>query len=566
MSFQNPVFIPGPTNMPEVLRRACDMPTLDHRSSLFKDILHPALDGVRRVVKSADASVFVFPSTGTGGWETAITNTLNPGDTVLAARNGMFSHKWIDMCQRHGLTVEIVETPWGGRHPRAEPVSEEILTAGPPATDQKGPVPRHPYEGTRHRACVRQSPPVAPRGWDCPRSHPAHCFFVAMVFSLRSGSIALRIRRLGKGRRFGRSPASQKGLSLLGPRGSGIAVLSGARPHLGAAENRRRAPHLFREHPRTWARGFMPPNALPLHGRPWGPAERVSRKGGRPMLLSRKASDNGSSPATPHRHRRCAAAVPMPGGLELWRPFPAPSFYSDTVSRGSRPTPRKAFGTASKDRSASPGTPLRRSPSGAGLGEVGGKSFRHRGHLSGNAGPDCLAALGGIRPAEDGPIGDLGPFGDITLGFGAVRRRATGLTAAPRPPSRWPPNKGEKRMKDAVTTQIPDFDDVIAAHERIRPYIHRTPVLTSQFMNELTGAELFFKCENFQKAGAFKVRGACNAVFGLTDEQAAKGVATHSSGNHALSLSLFRGKAAGNSCHVVILHTDPGQKKAAVRG
>ena len=96
MSFQNPVFIPGPTNMPEVLRRACDMPTLDHRSSLFKDILHPALDGVRRVVKSADASVFVFPSTGTGGWETAITNTLNPGDTVLAARNGMFSHKWID--------------------------------------------------------------------------------------------------------------------------------------------------------------------------------------------------------------------------------------------------------------------------------------------------------------------------------------------------------------------------------------------------------------------------------------------------------------------------------------
>lgn len=71
---------------------------------------------------------------------------------------------------------------------------------------------------------------------------------------------------------------------------------------------------------------------------------------------------------------------------------------------------------------------------------------------------------------------------------------------------------------------IPTFDDVKAAHERVKPYIHHTPVLTSSFFNEMTGAELFFKCENFQKAGAFKVRGASNAVFGLTEEQAAKGV------------------------------------------
>ncbi len=120
-------------------------------------------------------------------------------------------------------------------------------------------------------------------------------------------------------------------------------------------------------------------------------------------------------------------------------------------------------------------------------------------------------------------------------------------------------------MKDALTTHIPDFDDVIAAHERIKPYIHRTPVLTSQFMNELTGAELFFKCENFQKAGAFKVRGASNAVFGLTEEQAAKGVATHSSGNHALSLSYAAGRR-GIPCHVVMPRTAPEAKKAAVRG
>ncbi|GAA0298767.1 pyridoxal-phosphate dependent enzyme [Rhodovulum strictum] len=112
---------------------------------------------------------------------------------------------------------------------------------------------------------------------------------------------------------------------------------------------------------------------------------------------------------------------------------------------------------------------------------------------------------------------------------------------------------------------IPTYDDVVAAHARIAPHIHRTPVLTSSYFNELTGAELFFKCENFQKAGAFKVRGACNAVFGLDDETAQKGVATHSSGNHALSLSYAAGRR-GIPCHVVMPRTAPQAKKDAVRG
>lgn len=112
---------------------------------------------------------------------------------------------------------------------------------------------------------------------------------------------------------------------------------------------------------------------------------------------------------------------------------------------------------------------------------------------------------------------------------------------------------------------IPTFDDVIAAHERIKPYIHRTPVLTSSYLNALTGAELFFKCENFQKAGAFKVRGASNAVFGLHEDQLAKGVATHSSGNHALSLSYAAGRR-GIPCSVVMPRTAPQAKKDAVRG
>ncbi|MFT7596650.1 MAG: alanine-glyoxylate transaminase/serine-glyoxylate transaminase/serine-pyruvate transaminase, partial [Paracoccaceae bacterium] len=113
MSFQNPVFIPGPTNIPDEVRKACDMATIDHRSPLFGQILHPARDGVQKVLKSTSAEVFIFPSSGTGGWETALTNTLSPGDKVLMARNGMFSHRWIDMCQRLGLEVEIVETRWG---------------------------------------------------------------------------------------------------------------------------------------------------------------------------------------------------------------------------------------------------------------------------------------------------------------------------------------------------------------------------------------------------------------------------------------------------------------------
>ena len=119
-------------------------------------------------------------------------------------------------------------------------------------------------------------------------------------------------------------------------------------------------------------------------------------------------------------------------------------------------------------------------------------------------------------------------------------------------------------MKDTAM-YIPTFDDMLAAHDRIAPYIHRTPVLTSSFLNELTGAQLFFKCENLQKAGAFKVRGASNAVFSLSEAEAKLGVCTHSSGNHALSLSYAAGRR-GIPCNVVMPRTAPQAKKDAVRG
>lgn len=120
-------------------------------------------------------------------------------------------------------------------------------------------------------------------------------------------------------------------------------------------------------------------------------------------------------------------------------------------------------------------------------------------------------------------------------------------------------------QRSSTAMDIPNYEDVLAAHARIQPYIHRTPILTSTFFDELTGANIFFKCENFQKAGAFKVRGASNAVFGLERDKARIGVATHSSGNHALSLSYAAGRR-GIPVTVVMPRTAPEAKKEAVRG
>ena len=119
-------------------------------------------------------------------------------------------------------------------------------------------------------------------------------------------------------------------------------------------------------------------------------------------------------------------------------------------------------------------------------------------------------------------------------------------------------------MKDVTDMVIPTYQDMLDAHERIKPHIRRTEIRTSDYLNDLVGAELFFKCENFQEPGAFKVRGATNAVFGLSEEQAAKGVATHSSGNHASCLS-YAAMRRGIPCNVVMPRTAPQAKKDTVR-
>ncbi len=117
MRAQNPVFIPGPTNIPDRLRHAMNVATIDHRSTDFKNLLQPLLMDLQKVFKTDHAEIMLFPSSGTGGWEASITNTLSAGDKVLVARYGMFSHRWIDMCQRHGLEVQIIECDWGSGAP-----------------------------------------------------------------------------------------------------------------------------------------------------------------------------------------------------------------------------------------------------------------------------------------------------------------------------------------------------------------------------------------------------------------------------------------------------------------
>lgn len=113
--------------------------------------------------------------------------------------------------------------------------------------------------------------------------------------------------------------------------------------------------------------------------------------------------------------------------------------------------------------------------------------------------------------------------------------------------------------------QLPTFEDIQQAVVRIKPYVHRTPVFTCSSLDQLAKAQLFFKCENLQKAGAFKFRGACNTVFSLSSETAQRGVATHSSGNHAAAVALAA-QLRGIPAHIVMPNNATTVKRDAVSG
>lgn len=378
MSFQNPVFIPGPTNMPEALRKACDMPTLDHRSPLFGEILRPALAGVKKILKTETAEVFIFPSTGTGGWETVITNTLSAGDKILAARNGMFSHRWIDMCQRHGLQVEIVETPWGAGLPADR--YEEILTADT-NHEIKAVLATHNETATGVKsniAAVRRALNAA--------KHPA-LLLVDGVSSI--ASMDFRMDEWGVDAAV---TGSQKGFML--PSGLAIVALSPkARNAIEAADL-----------PRTFLDVRDMTKAYEANAYPYTPAVGLLNglKSSCDMLLS-EGLENVFT-----RHHRIAEGVRAAvraWGLELCAK--SPDVYSDTVS--AIRTPEGFNATDIVTHAAEKyGVAF-----GVGLGEVAGKVFRigHLGSLT------DVMTLSGLATAEM-VMADLGL--DIKLGSGVA--------------------------------------------------------------------------------------------------------------------------------------------------
>ena len=124
---RNFLFVPGPTNIPDRVLRAMVVAMEDHRSTRFPELANGVLSDLKTVFKTTTGQLFIFPSSGTGAWEAALTNTLSPGDKVVAARFGQFSHLWVDMAQRLGFEVEIVDVEWGEGVPLER--IEEILRA-----------------------------------------------------------------------------------------------------------------------------------------------------------------------------------------------------------------------------------------------------------------------------------------------------------------------------------------------------------------------------------------------------------------------------------------------------
>ncbi|MDE4142212.1 L-aspartate--glyoxylate aminotransferase BhcA [Phaeobacter gallaeciensis] len=378
MSFQNPVFIPGPTNIPERLRKACDMPTIDHRSPIFGQILHPARDSVRTILKSDTAEVFIFPSTGTGGWETALTNCLSKGDKVLAARNGMFSHRWIDMCERHGLNVHVVETSWGEGLPTDR--YEEILTADT-AHEIKVVLATHNETATGVKsdiAAVRRALDAA--------GHPALLFvdgvssIASMDFRMDEWSVDVAVT------------GSQKGFMLT----AGLAIVGFSEKAIEATKSATLPRTFFDISDMTagYANNAYP--YTPAVGLLNGLNEACK------MLL-----DEGLENVFARHHRIAEGVRAAVGAWGLDLCAANPSVYSDTVSAIRTPDGFNATDivTHAADKY---GVAF-----GVGLGEVAGKVFRigHLGSLT------DVMALSGIATAEM-CMADLG-F-DIQLGSGVA--------------------------------------------------------------------------------------------------------------------------------------------------
>ena len=378
MSDQNPVFIPGPTNIPEALRRACDVPTLDHRSPRFGALLRPALAGVRAVLGMEAGEVALLPATGTGGWEAAVTNTLSPGDRVLAARHGMFSARWIALCRKHGLDVQVIEAPWGEGCP-----TDAMGAALAADTDHriKAVLATHNETATGVTSDI-----AALRAAMDGARHPA----LLMVDGVSSiGSIPFEMARWGVDVAVA---GSQKGFMLP----AGLAIL-GVSPKALTAMEKATLPRTFfdfRDMLKSYASGSYP--YTPAVGLIAGLAKAIE-------MLEDEGLVNVYA-----RHHRLAEATRR--AVTAWgmRPCAAtPDLYSDTVTAVVVPEGRD--GTELVQLAATKyGVAF-----GVGLGEVAGKVFRigHLGMLT------DVMLLSGLATAEM-CMADLG--WDVKLGSGVA--------------------------------------------------------------------------------------------------------------------------------------------------
>lgn len=344
-SMQNPVFIPGPTNIPERLLLAMQVRTRDHRAPDFVETFAPILEHSKKVFKTTQGKTLLFPCTGTGGWEAAISNTLSPGDTVLAARYGMFSQRWIDMCQRHGLDVQIIECAWGTGAPADR--FEAALSADK-AHKIKAVLATHNETATG----VRSDISAVRRAMDT-AGHPA-MLFVDCVSSL--ASMDFRMDEWGVDIAVA---GSQKGFML----NAGMAIL-GVSPKASAATETAKLPRTafdFRDMMAANNSGSFPYTP---------PLQLIYGLGESLKMLFEEGLDTVYA-----RHFRLAEGVRRAvdaWGLELVAQ--APELYSDTVS--AIYVPDGFDSNALTDHAFNAyGVSY-----GIGLGEMNGKAFRI-GHL-----------------------------------------------------------------------------------------------------------------------------------------------------------------------------------------
>src|SRR6058998_500912 len=361
MAGRNFLFVPGPTNVPDRILRAMDRAMEDHRSSAFPALASGLLRDLKSVFKTTAGQPFIFPATGTGGWEAALVNTLSPGDRVLAPRYGQFSHLWIDLAQRHGLRVDIIDVDWGEGAP-VERI-EEILTADT-QHEVKGVLIVHNETATgvtSDLAAVRRAMDAA--------QHPA-LLYVDGVSSI--GSIDFRMDEWKVDLAI---TGSQKGLML--PAGLGIVCAS---PKALTARERAKCPRVFFDFGdmiKANATGYFPYTpSLPLL---YGLRESLA-------LIAEEGLENVF--ARHHRLAEGVRAAVRAWGLKLCAK--APKWHSDTVSAIMVP---EGFSGADVIDVAYRRYNL---ALGAGLARVAGKLFRigHLGDLN------ELMLLGAIAGAE----------------------------------------------------------------------------------------------------------------------------------------------------------------------